>query len=185
MIFKMKSLKQNNGFTLIELLVAVSIFAIVVMITMSVLVSMVKSSNKARMLNRIRDDGTRVMEDIEREVKSADEILVSSTDVSLNLRIDNSYTQYNIVLGTSDTNGYVEKKSNCPNTNFGNECTISTMTPTDADKGLNLTSDTTFTVNGSEVKIILDLTQPVSLPADKADYQASVRLESTVKTRSY
>lgn len=177
--------KKENGFTLVELLVATSIFMIVVTIVLSVTLTVVQSNNKARMINRIRDTGSRIIEEMERDIKSSDLVSTSVNGDELNFRQNGSaYYQYKVVTSESENN-YIEKFS-C--TGLGVVCTteLYLLTPTDIKTGVNVKSpETNFTYKEhGEVELTIALEQPKAVP-DKPDYQAEVILRSSVALRNY
>lgn len=176
--------KNQLGFTLVELLVSVTLFAIVIVLGTTALLSIMKSNNKAKMINRLRNDGSRVIEEIEREIKAADEVQVA-TQNNLDYRKNgNEYYRYSIVDGGSGNN-YI-KKMQC--TGMGTCATdLYTLTPTNNENGINvvLPPSSSFTYyDFGEVKITLVFEQPVGVP-DRADYQGSVTLNSSVTLRDY
>ena len=64
-------LKNKKGFTLVELMVAVSIFAIVMTISMGAILSIIDTSKKAQSLKSVMSNLNYALEDISRQVKTS------------------------------------------------------------------------------------------------------------------
>ena len=98
------------GFTLIEMVVVVAVLAIVITTGISVFVSVSQSAERANLLEQLRYEGLRILDQIEREVKQAKN--VESLDGNTTLRISSDLTgsdciQYNFFAGDVGTNGYL------------------------------------------------------------------------------
>ena len=186
MNYELKILKKEYGFTLVELLVSVVLFAIVMVMGSTALLSIIKSNNKAKLINRLRDDGSRVIEEVEREIKAADEVEVA-TSYNLDYRKNgNEYYRYSIVDGGSGNNNYIQKIQ-CTGLGVGCTTNLYTLTPTDNENGLNvgLPPSSSFTYyDFGEVKIIFVFEQPVGVP-NREDYRSSITLNSSVTLRDY
>ena len=65
-----KKEKFTTGFTLIEMMVAVSIFAIVVMISMTAILSIVDSNRKAQSLKSVMNNLNFALETMTRSIKT-------------------------------------------------------------------------------------------------------------------
>ncbi len=69
-IIQLKKLKIYNGFTLIEMIVAVSIFTIVVFISIGALLSISDANRKANILRSVMDNLNFAMENMARSVRT-------------------------------------------------------------------------------------------------------------------
>ena len=76
--------KGNKGFTLIELMVSISIFAIVLVISMGAILTVVDANRKARTLSEVMNNVTFTFESITRTIKTG----ANPSKVGSSLRID-------------------------------------------------------------------------------------------------
>ena len=185
----------QKGFTLIEILVTVAILGLISTAAISIFSSMTAAYNKSSIINELREEGSRVMDDMERLVRSSGEAAIGgSSELILTLNTSSLEYQQNgqcktvtltLALGSVATNknNYINKAlSDCEGTASG----AGEMTNTDRTSGVNV-SALTFSVTGTGpkvVKISLSLEQGLAAAA-RQDYRASVNLETTVSTRSY
>ena len=187
MNYKFSITKNEQGFTLVELLVSLVIFSIVMGLGSTALLSIMQSNNKAKLINRLRTDGSRVIEEIEREIKVADEVQ-ALTSYNLDYRKNsNEYYRYSIIDNSSTDNNNSIVKTQCTGLGIGCTTSLYTLTPTDNQNGLNvaLPPSSSFTYyDYGEVKIIFTFEQPVGLP-DRQEYQGSITLNSSVTLRDY
>ena len=181
-----KGFDDERGFTLVETLVALALFSVVVIISVSVLLTVMRSTTKAKIINRLRSNAARVMEEIERDVRAADEVLTAtSTTTNLDLRINgDSYYRYAIVQVANQPD-YIQQLV-CADDGFSVDCTTSVLTPTDLETGLNVNANTVFTIysDREEVKVTLVFEQPEPI-LDKPEYNATIQMESSIVLRNY
>jgi len=64
-------LTNRTGFTLIEILVVLSLFGIIMMTLTTVMISIIKESNRSLVLNEVRQNAEKIMANIGSEVRSA------------------------------------------------------------------------------------------------------------------
>ncbi|MES3005216.1 MAG: prepilin-type N-terminal cleavage/methylation domain-containing protein [Patescibacteria group bacterium] len=64
-----KSLKNNKGFTLIEIMVAVSIFAVIMVISAGAIISIFDSNRKSQSLRTVMDNVSLTMESMVRNIR--------------------------------------------------------------------------------------------------------------------
>lgn len=74
--------KINKGFTLIEIIVAVSIFTIVMLVTMGALLTLNDSSRKAQALRTVIDNLNFAVEDMSRKIRTGDIYRCFPSDLS-------------------------------------------------------------------------------------------------------
>ena len=75
---------ENRGFTLIELMVSISIFAIVLVMSMGAILTVVDANRKARTLSEVMNNVTFIFESITRTIKTGS----NPTKVGSSLRIE-------------------------------------------------------------------------------------------------
>ena len=79
---------------------------------------------------------------------------------------------------------FVDRGDGCANDYTG--CSYVTLTPTNSQDGLNLGAASKLeSLSHGEVRIVLELIQPVGVPSDRPEYTASVLLETSVVLRDY
>jgi len=90
--------KFTTGFTLIEMMVSVSIFAIVVMISMTAILSVVDSNKKAQSLKSVMNNLNFALETMTRSVKTGTSLSVSADNKSISLsdQYSGKYTTYKL-----------------------------------------------------------------------------------------
>ncbi|OIN94951.1 hypothetical protein CO015_03065 [candidate division WWE3 bacterium CG_4_8_14_3_um_filter_42_11] len=182
------------GFTLIEMVVVVAVLAIVITTGISVFVSVSQSAERANLLEQLRYEGLRILDQIEREVKQAKN--VESLDGNTTLRISSDLTgsdciQYNFFAGDVGTNGYLTQcqgfcssfdapgfnRQNCPK-----------FTDDSADSGFNIigASFQTFSPPNRPKNLNLELTLSQNqLKVSRRNESGEITVESTVSLRSY
>lgn len=116
----LKKENKNRGFTLVEMLVAVSIFAIVVMISLGAILTVLDANRKARTLTEVMNNLNFSVEMITRSLKTGVEPYYSFTDGgTLNVGaiiLDESgfqreKTSYKFVPGPVGGKGYIARCS--------------------------------------------------------------------------
>ncbi len=169
----MKKLVKNfSGFTLVELLVTVGLVLIIGTIGTSVIASILRSYNKAHIINEIEQNGNYVLSLMESQIRNAASVSPTSGDVLLLTVTPQDGSPYAFEMdtefsgtGATDSIGVVEKGSevitNDDLTN-GIDVVIDSGTPANASH---------FSVDGNKVKIVLKLQQAPKAPG-RIDYHA-------------
>ncbi|MBM4401769.1 MAG: hypothetical protein FJ044_00795 [Candidatus Cloacimonetes bacterium] len=178
---------------MIEILVTVAILGLISTAAISIFTSMTAAYNKSRIINELREEGTRVMSEMETLVRASENaegsgsstLILTLNSGSLEYQQNGQCKTVTLSLGsaTADKNNYINKAlSVCEAAAIG----AGELTNTNRTSGVNV-SALTFSVTGSGpkvVKINLILEQGLDA-ATRQDYRASVNLETTVSTRSY
>lgn len=89
---------KKSGFTLIEALVVIGVLSVIGMIILNVFSRSLRGSNKSQILGSIKQNGQSVLENIDKTVRGADNIvcpaLTSSDARTLVVRSAGAYTRY-------------------------------------------------------------------------------------------
>lgn len=78
-------MKKNKGFTLIEMLVALSIISVALGIGLSALASTLRSSTKATVFNKVKQNGDQVLESMTRSIRNTIDVCASGAAKELKL----------------------------------------------------------------------------------------------------
>ncbi|MBU0708191.1 prepilin-type N-terminal cleavage/methylation domain-containing protein [Patescibacteria group bacterium] len=183
-----------KGFTLIELLVSVAILAIVAGVGVTVFLSVTQSYTKAGIINNLRYEGSRVMEDLSRVIRSGTNLEASAS--TLTVTIDRESLEFNqngscetAVFQLDGVIGYNDRirksLSNCDETAVG----AGVITDDDLVTGVNVrnlvfTVTDGGTVRPDRVDISLTLEEGLFAP-NRQEYTAEVVLTNSVSTRRY
>ena len=192
---------SQKGFTLIEILVTVAILGLISTAAISIFNSMSAAYNKSSIINELREEGSRVMDDMERLVRASSDAscidaagsLMTCPTSGLGLTLNEGSLEYSQNGGCKEVQFQKQSAANKNDhvSKLLSVCEVGAigageMTNTDRTSGVNV-SALTFSVTGTGpkvVKISLNLEQGLAAAA-RQDYQASVNLETTVSTRSY
>jgi len=205
-----KSVKANpSGFTLIELLVVTAILGILVGISSTVFVGILRSQNKTNATNEVRQNANLAIDLFERDIRSASSIvglngstssLEPDTTVGLGfngiLVLLQDGSQIKWYCATTDTfsgNGAIIRDTNNshePNWLTGGVETEEYITNVDPKSGVNIEcgdgTDGAFIVTGTNnqlVKMEFTAKQGVNAPA-RNDYQIELKFQTTLGTRN-
>lgn len=181
-------ISNAKGFTLIELLVVIVVLSIIAGVSSSIFLSVIRSNNKANIINEIQQNGNFVLQSLEATVRNARAITFPTvsgpTRVLEILDKDNRYVSYQItsVGGVGVVQRCEDRQSSCTSG-------WRTVTNANAVTGISVVVlYSTFNVNLAStppsVSIILRLTQTPSAPG-RIDYQATTNLQTTVSLRDY
>lgn len=107
-------MKIERGFTIAELLVVIAITAIVGTIMVAIFTNTLRGSNKSQILANIKQNGQAVLENIDKTVREADNVVCTdrsaSEDDTLVVVKNGNYTRYRIIAwGTN--NGSIQQDS--------------------------------------------------------------------------
>ncbi len=116
-----KSLQSKNsnlsGFTLVEILVVISILAIVGVIFTEIFFRSLRGSNQAQIINKIKQEGQNALSSIDRDIRSADNILCPNVSSGQMLGVsdilvtekDGKYTRYLLKPSTTQANSAIQQ----------------------------------------------------------------------------
>lgn len=180
---KLKSKKyiQSLGFTLTEILIYITVLVILLLIVSSFFLWTSRSNIKARAMREVLDNGRRVMEVMNYEIREAKSIYYpTSTSTQLSI----------------ETTKYLPEGEETTHLDFylcGT--TFSTLCfKKEAANPLTLTSERVMVKNlifsqiattSTIPSIQINLEVAYKAPSDKPEYQASIKISSVVSLRSY
>lgn len=190
----------SSGFTLIEILMALAVLGIVAGVSVTVFLSVMQSYTKSVIINKLRSEGSRVMEDLSRVVKGGNELIgvgAGPPYENLTVILDRESLEYaqngncetvNFVYqlaGSDYNNGILKNLSDCDGTKVGE----GEITDDDWITGVNVSSVSYTVTDGGglrpdQINIELVLEQGLGAPSRK-EYAAGVTLRNTVSTRDY
>lgn len=158
--------RKSNGFTLIEILVVIAILGILGFILTDILTQVLRGQNKINIVNRIKQNGQLVLDNLSNEIRSAEKVIcvgknTNNTGSSLNDSIvifkSGNYTRFRFIPPTINTNGYFTSE-NFTKDSF-EDITDQNMCSRDIDfvTPINLTDKDT--ING--ISIDYDVSQPI------------------------
>ncbi len=167
---------KKNGFTLVELLVSVGLVLIIGTVGTSVIASILRSYNKAHIINEIEQNGNYALSLMENQIRNARS--VSPTDT----------TTQNLTVTPQEGSNFTFSIAN-PTGNIGViRKNAEVITNDDLVSGINVDTSPTesyFEVSSTTpptVKIVLKLEQAPNAPG-RIDYQAETTLQTTVVVR--
>lgn len=92
---------MKNGFTLVEILVAMAIVAIMGTILVVIFTNTLRGSNKAGILANIKQNGQAVLENMDKTIRGADNVVCVSDPANTVAVVKNGiYTRYRIALSS-------------------------------------------------------------------------------------
>lgn len=104
---------MNRGFTLVEILVVIAVIAIIGTIMVAIFANTLRGSNKAQVLSVIKQNGQAVLENMDKTVRGADDVIcpARTTPTSTNLVVirDGIYTRYRFIAPTATDNGLIQQ----------------------------------------------------------------------------
>ena len=164
---------RNRGFTLVELLVSIGLVLIIGTIGTSVIASILRSYNKAHIINEIEQNGNYVLSLMESQIRNARSVSLDGTGKVLTVTPQEgtifSFEIDEVTVGVY-TYGVVKR---------GGEI----ITNDDTTSGVAVVvADSYFTVTGSTVQIVLKIQQAPGAPG-RVDYHADTTLQTTVVVR--
>ena len=174
---------KNKGFTLVELLISIGLVFIIGTIGTSIIVSILRSYNKAHIINEIEQNGNYVLSLMESQIRNAGSVECGGGGAGDCLKVDVTSQEGDVLSfemkdegASPDTIGVVRKDTeiitNDDLTN-GVDVVIDSGTPADASH---------FSVDDNKIKIVLKLQQAPNAPG-RVDYQAETTLQTTVVVR--
>lgn len=162
----------KNGFTLAEMVVVMAITAIVGTILVLIFTNTLRGSNKAQVLAVIKQNGQSVLENMDKTIRGADDIICPTNPAPSNTIVvvkDGLYTRYRVALSTD---GLSTAPAAC--LGIGKNGCIARDNPvkgTDTDETFK--NNICFSVN----PMPRDITQPVQILTD-TNTQSGVKVEN-------
>jgi prepilin-type N-terminal cleavage/methylation domain-containing protein len=170
---------MKTGFTLIELLVVIGLVLIIGTVGTSIITSILRSYNKAHIINEIEQNGNYVLSLMESQIRNAKSVECDGGSPCSKLAVTSQDGDvFNFEIATEAVTGGdvgVVKKGDEVLTNYSDDRKTGVEVKT-------ATSDSYFEIDGNTVKIVLKLTQPPATP-DRIDYKAETTLQTTVVVR--
>ena len=163
---------NRNGFTLVELLVSIGLVLIIGTIGTSVIASILRSYNKAHIINEIEQNGSYVLSLMESQIRNAASVSPTSGTTQTLTITPQEGDPFIFSIANVGGIGVVRKDSEI-------------LTNNDMKTGVSVetaVSDSYFEVDGTKVQIVLKLTQAPNAPG-RVDYQAETTLQTTVIVR--
>ena len=156
---------MQKGFTLVELLIVVGLVLIISTVGTSIITSILRSYNKAHIINEIEQNGNYVLSLMESQIRNARSVLVDGTGKILEVTPQDGPS---ITFAITGSPGVVQKN--------GETLTGDAVAVVVADSGFTVTGTSPQTVT-----IVLKIRQSSTIT--RIDYQAETTLRTTVVVR--
>lgn len=199
---------KKKGFTLVEILVVISILSIAGVIILTIFTRILKGNNKAQILAAIKQNGQAVLENMDKTIRGADNVVCISLGKETIVVVQGGvYTRYKFVTPRLPdiANGLIQQDNpvqpetgNNSDINLfkDNVCTdpmgtdapvINTLTDTDLQSGVSAENGS-FNKNPQAgfkdtVTIKFQLTHALNAPAAVAGQIDPVNFETTIQLR--
>jgi len=167
---------MKRGFTLIELLVVVGLILIAGGVGTAIVTSVIRSYNKANIINEIEENGNYVLSLMETHIRNAKSVSPTGTTTQTITVTPQEGSSFTFSIANPSGNIGVVRKD------------AEVLTNDDLVTGVNVDTDPSrsyFEISNTTpptVKIVLHLTQPPNAPG-RVDYQAETTLQTTVVVR--
>ena len=183
--------QEQRGFTLIELLVVTAIIGILIGISTTVFIGILRSQNKTNVINEVRQNAIHAIDLFERDIRDAESVeipelpLPPETNIVTIHKIDFTTIVWTCTDAIGGNNGVFTRK-----VDLG---TDEKITNTDTIYGVDIDCDeedgtAAFLVSGNAESTIikLDFTakQGVDAPT-RNDFNVEIKFETTVGTREF
>lgn len=174
-----------KGFTLVELLIVVFVMSIIATVGGDVLISTMRSSNKANIINEINQNANFVVSTIESVMRNGKQVscIACTSGVGKELYIIDQYNQSNYFCITAANTVLRSSKLDCVA-----DPTTSSLTNTNLISGVTVDNTlSSFSVSSSTpplVTITLKITQG-SGASSRIDYQAGSTFTKSIELRKY
>ena len=175
---------NTKGFTLLELLVVTAILGVLIGISSTVFISILRSQNKTNITNEVRQNATLAIDLFERDVRSASDISLVGGPSTVRLEGAENATNvdWECVTAVGNNNGFIQRTVDGSGvdqviTNQDNQTGVS----------IDCTTNPTFDVSASITPIVtmrFDALQGEEAPG-RADYEISLPFETTVGVRDF
>lgn len=164
---------NSNGFTLVEILVTMAIIAIVGTILVVTFTNTLRGSNKSQILAVIKQNGQAVLENMDKTIRNADNVVCPTDATSGNTLVvvqNGTYTRYRFIAPTPSANGLIQQDN--------------PVKVVDVGTGI-LQTDTTFITDVCLPTSLMprDATQPVQILTD-TNLQTGVSVTSGLFTKN-
>lgn len=96
---------MKRGFTLVEILVVIAVVSVVGVIITTIFIRSLRGSNKAQIISQIKQNGQIVLENMDKTIRNADNLVCASNnpDNTLVIRKSGLYTRYRVALPQNNT----------------------------------------------------------------------------------
>lgn len=93
-MIRMRALKYSSGFTLIELVLVVGLLGIAFGVTSDILISLVRSQTKTRVMNSVEQQANFISLKLEKELRNAKDVNFDGTVLTITPRSSNNLITY-------------------------------------------------------------------------------------------
>lgn len=108
---------KNKAFTLVELLVVIAVLSVIAILILTIFSRSLRGNNKAQILSAIKQNGQSVLENIDKTIRGADNVVCptiippGTTASSDNMMVvsEGTYTRYRFIIPGTNTNGLIQK----------------------------------------------------------------------------
>lgn len=171
---------MKKGFTLVELVVIIGIFGVLLSVGTDFLIQTIRNSNRSAMENEVRQNASRIMQDIESEAKKADPAIPFSFPVG-GLQMTTIDVPSRVIL-YSVSNGDITKTVNggTPATLNSNRVAVLNCT---GCPGASCTSGLSTSLSGGS--LLVNLTVQNNTTYTRSDFCAKTSLSETITARQY
>jgi|GEM_PF-1156565 prepilin-type N-terminal cleavage/methylation domain-containing protein len=186
------------GFTLVELLVVIFVMALIATVGGDVIISTLRSSNKANIINEINQNANFVLSSVESVIRNAKSVQILDSPTNRQLEIIDQYNQKNgfclkTVLVSGSTVGVMARSSdgcvtttNLTNANPVNGVSVylGAATPPVPSPAPTVSSFQISGTNPPLVTVTLTLRQGPAAPG-RIDYNATSTFTKSIELRKY
>ncbi|MBI2314650.1 type II secretion system protein [Candidatus Daviesbacteria bacterium] len=121
-------MKSSAGFTLAEILVVMAITAVIGTVLVTIFTNTLRGSNKSQILANIKQNGQAVLENMDKTIRGADNVVCVSFKTLL-IEKDGCYTRYRFVEQNSTRNGQIQQDHPQPDPNTPSPCIQNSPAP--------------------------------------------------------
>lgn len=164
---------KNRGFTLVELLVSIGLVLIVGTVGTSIIASILRSYNKAHIINEVEQNGNYVLSLMESQIRNAKSVSPTSGTTQTLTVTPQEGSVFDFSIANVGGIGVVRKDSEI----LTNNNPVNGVEVVVADSGFTVTG-----ISPQTVIIVLKLQQAPNAPG-RVDYQAATTLQTTVVVR--